>query len=282
MTPEVLLDAHGRPIYVQGYAGVFDSPRADGHPEIVRPQAFDRVLKHPRAGFNLQFHHGGLEFIAGSFASDTLQVWSDDFGLAFQAGPYTACGRNVALLGSIARGEIRGASWSGSLSTAQFENLNGERTRVIRRFSSLDHIAVVAEGAYPDAGCWLSSEYPYDLPRRLRALSEIWAASRPRHDTGRALRRMARKVKALPRRAVTPSAMSRPSQVRAVVRHRAPASAPLAMSEVYFDGFGFSGSELARLALQERKSRRTLEIGNPGISRANMRRRLLRNARGAA
>ncbi len=96
MTPEVLLDADAAPIYIQGYAGVFDSPRADGHPEIVRPWAFDHVLKRPRAGFNLQFHHGGLAFIAGSLASNTLSTWADDFGLGFEAGPYSICSRNVA------------------------------------------------------------------------------------------------------------------------------------------------------------------------------------------
>ena len=137
---EVLRDADGQAIYIEGYASVFNFPRADGHSEIVHSKAFDCVLKHPRAGLNLQFHHGGPAFIVGCLALDTLWVWSDDFGLAFQAGPFTACGRNGFLLRSIANGEIRGASWSGTLgSGGRFEIINGERTRVIRRFQSLDH-----------------------------------------------------------------------------------------------------------------------------------------------
>ena len=269
MGPEVFLDADGTPVFICGYAGVFDRPRADGHPEIVRPGAFDHVLKHPRAGFNLQFHHGGPAFMAGCLALDTLWVWSDDFGLGFQAGPFTACGRNGFLLRSIANGEIRGASWSGTLGSGRFENCNGEQTRVIRRLKTLDHIAVVAEGAYPEAGCWLSSEYYYDMPRRLQALAEIWSANRRAYDTARAFRKMTRVTARLPRRA--PGSRVAPSRPQAKAPARRPASLPLSVREIYPAIPGISSAELAKLAFQESKYWRMFKSNNPGISRAKAR-----------
>lgn len=269
MTPEVLRDDHGEAIRIQGYCAVFDRPRADGHAEIVRPGAFDHVLRHPRAGFNLQFHHGGPAFIAGSLVSDTLKIWADDFGLAFEAGPFNAGGRNGFLLRSIADGSMRGGSWSGTLGSGQFENLNGEQTRVIRRFKSLDHIAVVAEGAYPEAGVWLSSEYFYDMPPRLRALSEIWAANRPSYDTRGALRKMTRAVSRLPRRAPVSRKVSPRPEARAVAKRRV--SLPLTVNEIYPASCGFSSAELAKLALLERRTWRMFKSKSPSTSRAKAR-----------
>lgn len=112
---ECLLDADGRAIFVCGYAGVFNRPswpmgRNDGCCEIVARGAFDDVLRHPSASLNLQFHHGGLDFIAGSLALDSLHIWTDNLGLAFQAGPFSACGRNLSLLKTITSGEVRWAS----------------------------------------------------------------------------------------------------------------------------------------------------------------------------
>ena len=264
MATEYLRDDAGRPIFIQGYAAVYDSSRVDGHPRKIRRGAFDAVLKHPRAGFNLQFHHAGPSFMVGCLALDTLWVWSDNFGLGFQAGPYTACGRNGFLLRSIADGTMRGASWSGVLGKGQ--------TQVIRSVKTLDHIAVVDVGAYPEAGVWLSSEYHYDLPPRLRALSELWAARRPTYDTARALRHLARVTARLPRRAATPrSAMSRPSQVRAVAKRRAPVPAPLAVHEIYPAFGGFSSIEIAKMVYQDRKAWRKFQSNYPGISRAQAR-----------
>lgn len=266
----LLLDDCGEPIHIHGYAGVFNVPRADGHPEIVMTGAFDAILKHPPASLNCQFHHGGLKYIAGSIALDTLRIWADDFGLAFEAGPFYACGRNWALLDCIASGEVRGASWSGLPGHPRDEIINGDRLKVFRRFKSLDHIAPVADPAYPETGIWLSSEHPDDLPRRLKLLSEFWATHRPRYDAPAALRKMSRAVSRLPRRAPAPKAATSRPQARPVARRRVPA--PLAMSEIYFDGCGFSGAELANLALQERKAWRMLKAKHPGISLARARR----------
>jgi phage head maturation protease len=268
MTGECFLDAHGAPIHICGYAAVFDLPswpmgRNDGCCEIIKPWAFDHVLRHPRAGLNLQFHHGGLEFIAGSLALDTLQIWTDDFGLGFQAGPFNICGRNVALLNSITSGEVRWASWSGWLASARFEIVGGERVKVIRRFKTLDHISPVNEPAYPDTGIWLSSEHRDDLPPRLCALAEIWAAHRPTYDTLGALRKMSRAVSRLPRRA--PASRLTPSSPQARASAKRRVSVPLAMHEVFIDGCGFSGAELAKLALQERKAWRMFRSKYPGI-----------------
>ncbi|MCH8859384.1 MAG: HK97 family phage prohead protease [Proteobacteria bacterium] len=278
---DFLRDDSGRTIYVQGYAGVFDLPslpmgRNDDCPEIVARGAFDAVLANPKGTLNCQFHHMGLDFIAGCLALDTLQIWADTFGLAFSAGPFGACGRNVALLNSITSNEVRWASWSGWIANRQFEIVNGERTRVIRRFKTLDHVSPVNEPAYPDTGIWLSSEHPYDLTPHLRALSEFWAANRPRHDTGRALRKMARTVSRLPRRALPP-----PATPRSVAKRRVPA--PPAMHEVYVSGLGFSGAELARLCFQERRDWRIFNSNNPDISRAQLRERhMIGRASGAS
>ncbi len=256
---ECLLDVDGQPIFIRGYASVFNLPswpmgRNDGCCEIVKPWAFDAILRRPSASLNIQFHHAGLEFIAGSLALDTLQVWADDFGLAFEAGPYNICGRNVTLLRPIADGEIRGASWSGWLASARFEIVDGERVKVIRRFKTLDHISPVNEPAYPDTGIWLSSERRDDLPPRLRALSDIWAAHRPTYDTGRALRKMARAVSRLPRRpAASGKAPPRP-QARAGKKLRAPVR--LAIDDIFLAGFGLSTAELDEGAFRAAAARR--------------------------
>ncbi len=268
MTPEVLLDAHGVPIHICGYAAVFDLPswpmgRNDGCCEIIKPWAFDHVLRHPRAGLNLQFHHGGLEFIAGSLALDTLQIWTDDFGLGFQAGPFNICGRNVALFNSITSGEVRWASWSGWFGSARFEIVNGERVKVVRRFKTLDHISPVHEPAYPDTGVWLSCEHLDALPSRLRALSDIWAAHRPRHDTRGALRKMTRAVSRLPRRAPASRVASSRPKARAIAKR--PVSLPLAVHELYPAITVLSSAELAKLAFQERKYWRMFKSKHPGI-----------------
>lgn len=136
---------------------------------------------------------------------------------------------------------------------------------MIRRFRTLDHISPVNEPAYPDTGIWLSSEYFYDLPRRLRALSEIWHANRPRYDAPAALRKMSRAVSRLPRRAVPPAATPR-SQARPVARRRV--LAPLALHEIYPAFGGFSSVEIAKMAFQERKNWRMFKSKSPSTSRA--------------
>lgn len=277
--PDCLFDSDDRPVFIRGYCAVFDQLRNDGHAEVLKPGCFDHVLKNPSADFSCQFHHEKT-WIIGSLALDTLQVWIDKIGLCFEVGPFDVCGGYVSFLNSITSGEVRGASWSGwPSSSTKYEIVNGEHVKVIRRMRTLDHVAPTCEPAYFGTGVWLSSEYPGDMPPYLRALAESWAASRPRHDTRGALRKMARGVAALPRR--VPASRVAPSRSQARAPARRPASLPLAVHEMYPAVPGLSSAELAKIAFQERKVWRMLNSKYPGISYAKARDFLCPQARAA-
>ena len=127
--PDFILDSDGRPVFIQGYGAVYNLLRSDGL-ELVKPGAFDHAIQHPSAALNCQFHHMGPDFIAGCLALDTFQVWSDDFGLAFSAGPFNANGRNLSLLRLITSGGIRGASRLARPDRADYEFIDGQRVRL--------------------------------------------------------------------------------------------------------------------------------------------------------
>ncbi len=260
---EVIRDVDGSPVFIQGYGAVYNLLRSDGL-ELVKPGAFDLAIQHPSAALNCQFHHMGPDFIAGCLALDTFQVWSDDFGLAFSAGPFNANGRNLSLLRLIASGGIRGASRLARPDSADYEFIDGQRVLAIQSFKTLEHIAPVADPAYAETGVWLSSEHYYDLSPRLRALCDHWSAHRPRHDVRGALRKMARKVSALPRRVpasrVAPSRPRGGAPARAVEMRRAPVPvaaynpAPNGFSQEEWDEFGFM-EDAGRRARKEQEAR---------------------------
>ena len=153
---DLILNSDGQPVFIRGYGAVFNLLRGCGL-ELVKPGAFNHVIQHPSLALNCQFHHMGPNFIVGSLALDTLQIWSDDFGLAFSAGPFNANGRNLSFLRLIASGGIRGASRLARPDSADYEFIDGQRVLAIQSFKTLEHIAPVADPAYAETGVWLSS-----------------------------------------------------------------------------------------------------------------------------
>jgi phage head maturation protease len=254
MTNDYFLDDDGEQIFIHGYGAVYDVLCSNGR-ELVKPGAFDFALKHPSLALNCQFHHMGPDFIVGSLALDNFQVWSDTFGLAFCAGPFDANGRNASFLRLIASGEIRGASRFARPDSKDYEFIDGQRVLVIKSFKTLDHIAPVPDPAYAETGVWLSSENYFDLPLRLRALSDHWSANRPHHEPAAALRKMTRAVAALPAR----SAALRP-------KDRAAATKPImiGLTEEEWNEFGITDAanrqtlrdaQAGKYALQRERNR---------------------------
>lgn len=256
MAPEYLRDDAGRPIFIRGYCAIFDQLRDDSHAEVLKPGCFDEVLKNPSADLSCQFHHEA-PFTVGSLAEDSLFLWVDDYGLCFECGPFDVCGGYVSFLNSIMSDEVRGASWSGWPSSSTKEEIvDGRNVKVIRRMRALDHVAPTWGPAYFGTGVWLSSEHPDDMPSHIKLLAESWGASRPRHDTRGALRKMIRGVAGLQRRApASRVAPSRPLS-RPVSKRRAPV--PAAVSSLYPMGFGLSDKEWREFAFHEAAARRMI------------------------
>ncbi len=178
------LQHEGKPVYVRGYCAPFDSLSIplddnDGKRELVRPKAFDYVLRNLRASTTCTLHHMDAGGTIGSIFDRTLRLWADDFGLAFECGPLVANSKNVWAVRSIVSGGARGCSWRAVPAEVATEMIEGESVQVIRRFEHLSHVSPGTCGMYPAAGTWCSHENPYDLPHHLKVLALHWQANRP-------------------------------------------------------------------------------------------------------
>ena len=176
----------GAAVFVDGYASIYDTlseplPEYGGKRELIRPGAFDQVLRHPCPGLSCEVHHLGPSSALGSAQDGTLKVWSDSHGLAFRAGPILFTGSNAAVLKSIVRVRdgIRGCSWRAAPAEVTTEAVSGMMAKVIRKFEYLEHISVATHGVYLEAVCWCSHEFPYDLPDYLKPLARHWHDNRP-------------------------------------------------------------------------------------------------------
>ena len=177
------LQHDGELIHVCGYAAIYDSlsvplDEYDGQRELIRPGAFDHVLRNLRASTTCTLFHMDYSGTIGSIFHRTLQLWSDDFGLTFSCGPLAANTKNLWAVRSIMTGGVRGCSWRGIPAEVATENFEGESVRVIKNIQHLSHISPGDGCIYPAAGTWCSHE-GYDLPNHLRALALHWAANRP-------------------------------------------------------------------------------------------------------
>lgn len=256
------LQHEGEPVFICGYVAPYDSLSVPlnfhgGKRELFRPQAFDDVVRQPSPSLNVQLHHMGEPGVVGSIFAETLQIWSDPYGLAYECGPFPPTGKNAWAINSIVRGGVRGCSCRREFADVATEIVGGERVVVVRRLKKLCHISPVTKGAYPGAATWCSHECPYDLPDQLKRLAEFWAAHRPRHDTGKALRTMAAGVSKLPSRAVA----SRAVPHTPVAERHAPIPvavynpAPKGLSQEEWEEFGFQ-EDAGRRAWKEPRARR--------------------------
>ena len=173
----------GDPIFIQGYGAVFNSPSLpldeyDGMRELIRPGAFDYALRNLRACTTYTLYHMGTPGAIGSIFHETLRMWCDDYGLAYECGPLTANPKSMWAVKSIVTNKIRGCSWRG-IAAAVPETVEGETIRVIRRFEHLSHISPGGGCSYPATATWCSHEHLDNLPDRLKRLSLHWQANRP-------------------------------------------------------------------------------------------------------
>lgn len=210
MATEFLRDDEGQVIYVQGYAAIFNSLSVplddhDGQRELIRPGAFDYILRNLRASTTCTLHHLGAGGTIGSIFDRTLQLWSDDFGLAFECGPLAVNRKNVWAVRSIMTGAARGCSWRGIPAEVAIEKIDGESVRVISKFQHLSHISPLVGGFYPATATWCSHEHLDGLPDRLKRLSLHWQEYCP-----------------VPRAQTTLAAKSKP-ELAAAVHHKAKA-----------------------------------------------------------
>ena len=254
MTAKCLLDAEGRAVYVNGYACVWNTlsnpvTELDNRRCLFLPTAFRDVLKRPLNSIKCEVDHAGPGAVIGSTRDANLEIWSDSFGLAFQAGPLPATATAISTARSIIQGQARGASTRDVVAEQKIEMIDGEEVIVVHRVKSLLHLGPVYVPQNPYTAVWLSTEDPYDMPPRIKALAELWAADKPRHDTRATLRKVARAVSRL-----TPKATARKPTARA-----RPAAAPMAMHDIYPAGLGFSSAELGRLAILDTTARRAMK-----------------------
>jgi HK97 family phage prohead protease len=105
----------GRPPMITGYAAVFNQPSVvmNGHGyrfrEVIKPGTFTKTLAGNTDVVAL-FNHDP-NFVLGRRSANTLRVWQDTKGLGYEIAPSSA--RWVQeLMESIARGDIRGSSFS--------------------------------------------------------------------------------------------------------------------------------------------------------------------------
>lgn len=173
----------GQSVFVRGYSGAFNRFSVpldcnNGRREIIRPGAFDRVILVPPLALACSAYHlSGPGF--ASMRAGNLKIWADDYGLAFEAGPFQPTPVNRHIVAAIVRNELRACSWLATFADSRNEMIDGEEVHVIRKFESVDHISPVPEGAYPDACCWCSHEVPFDLPPLMRPILDRWHRNRP-------------------------------------------------------------------------------------------------------
>ncbi len=180
---EFLLDNHGRPIHICGYAAVYGAlsvplDEFDGQRELIKKGAFDFVLRNLRLPTSCVLHHMAANGTVGTIFDRTLRIWTDPHGLGFTCGPLAVNAKNAWAIRSIVSGGVRGCSWSGVPAEVATEMIEGESVRVIKKFQHLSHISPLAGGFYPAAGTFCSHEHQDNLPPHIKPLARRWQASR--------------------------------------------------------------------------------------------------------
>jgi phage head maturation protease len=174
--------ATNMPAIVRGYAALFGRVSTTtferGLPEIIAPHAFDSYLATGRRPY-LIFNHqsGGL-----LTAPESVRVWADDVGLAFEAKNIFMNDQNQRVIGLIAKNIIWGCSWrvaeglfdKGGRSVEEVSD--GRKMWVIRNVAAVRECGPCEAPAYDETGCWLASADPRRLPGHLLRLAQHWRA----------------------------------------------------------------------------------------------------------
>ncbi len=168
-----------QPAVIRGYAALYNvistATFERGLPEVLAVHSFDDYLKSgktPQFVFNHQGYSGLM--------SDSVRLWSDDTGLAFEATNIKYTDQNEWIIRMIARG-LLGCSWRVPAGTWESSNrsielVDGAAMWVVRSVPALVEIGPSVNPTY-NTGCWLSSADPNRMPIHLWRLADAWRRS---------------------------------------------------------------------------------------------------------
>ncbi|CAN7203484.1 HK97 family phage prohead protease [Rhizobium sp. LjRoot30] len=190
-------------IFVQGYALPWDRPAfVDGLVETVAPCAV--AAQTPR---NIRMLYGSHaeegQRVYAQTRDGTLQFFQDDYGLGF----YAALDDASPAVRSAAR-----AIGSGMVSQCSVNFVNMSRRedgRVI--WAAIDHVALVAQGAYSDTACWLADTPINQRHEDVRAHSLMWIEGFLNHSRRRGAAGQGLDIPASNRPLLASAPRSRPS-----------------------------------------------------------------------
>jgi HK97 family phage prohead protease len=175
-TREVRASATGGKLKVGGYAatyGVLSAPIQPGVKERIAKGAFDRVLRG-KPDVVATFNHDA-NIVLGRTTSGTLQLRSDDTGLAFECDlPNTSTARD--LYESVQRGDINGCSFAFKLDSGMDSFLTAEDeergstiiVRTINDFSNLYDVSICTNPCYPGTSVDARSKHVVSAELRSR------------------------------------------------------------------------------------------------------------------
>lgn len=154
--------------------GIVSRPHA---PHLARPAKFERdCFSYKAATVEIWFMHRAAQKV-GMGADLGLQIWPDDYGLAFAFTPPSAA---WSLVCGIAEGRYDRCSAGYSMEVAStqrhgsviFDNISQAR---------LNEISICPQGACPGAVCWHSGNGRHALSPHAAALLPGWERSRSAH-----------------------------------------------------------------------------------------------------
>jgi HK97 family phage prohead protease len=168
---------------IRGYANVFNefSTKLDGDEplrEKIRPGAFQLL----RPVVTATVAHCSAP--AATTWNRSLRLWQDSYGLAFEMDvEATLVGKGLRDL--VARDMNAMSFGLINLDSHYFRDEDGVLCREITR-CDLDHVSVVAAGAFPSACCWLSDMPADHMSPKIAAASRRWFLGRIHRDQKRA------------------------------------------------------------------------------------------------
>jgi HK97 family phage prohead protease len=153
----------------------------EGPPWIIRPGAFKFAAWRVTP---LIIAHDSTIGTFASTANDSLRMWEDDHGLAFEAG-IEPTRRSIPILRAIARGDLCGCSVMHAAGWKSCRRIvDGEEVDIVTETEVLE-ISLCPEGLVPGASCWRADVDVRDLPWPVAQTVQNWRAGRDAADRRR-------------------------------------------------------------------------------------------------
>lgn len=151
--------------------GIVGRPHA---PHLARPARFERdCFSYDAATVGVWFMHREAQVIGVGSDLD-LQIWSDDYGLAFSFKPPTT---GWSLVCGVVEGRYDQCSAGYGMEAASTQRQGSVFFDSISK-ARLNEISICPRGACPGAVCWHAAANPRGLPPHAAALVPGWEASR--------------------------------------------------------------------------------------------------------